>query len=171
MTTKWFSRDDGFTERDLLLFGFDHLASASLLFTKGGPGQLDSAGYLCHLGFELILKAVLLSISNQFPDDHSLPNLVGRIEAAGWTLQLKPEQGNFLENLNQYYELRYPNRESPISIASTDLPDLLGLQDHIVSVMPDQLRVVFDSLNKPDEDGRFFKGGRVAMIKENDSSD
>jgi hypothetical protein len=54
-TRKMFSRSDGYTEQDLLQSATDHLASARRLF-EGGPRCFDSAGYLSHLGIELILN-------------------------------------------------------------------------------------------------------------------
>src|SRR5436190_23698313 len=69
-TKRVFLRSDGYTERDLLQSATDHLASARRLF-EGGPRCFDSAGYLSHLGIELILKAFLLHRDGEFPGEHS----------------------------------------------------------------------------------------------------
>jgi HEPN domain-containing protein len=76
---KKFSRQDGFSELGLLHAAADYLGSAKLLFDRS-PRCFDSAGYLCHLGIELVLKAMLLNICNEFPNDHSLTKLSELIE-------------------------------------------------------------------------------------------
>jgi HEPN domain-containing protein len=72
---KNYRRSHGYTERDLLHSATDHLASARRLF-ESGPRCFDSAGYLSHLGIELILKAFLLNRTDAFPNDHSLARLL-----------------------------------------------------------------------------------------------
>ena len=54
-----FTAADGCTTRDLVTYPRDHMASARVLFQKSFDCY-DSAGYLSHLGIELLLKAFLL---------------------------------------------------------------------------------------------------------------
>jgi len=69
-----FFTGDEYQVVDLLQAAIDHLASAKALFERG-PRCYDSAGYLAHLGFELIFKAVLLQTACRFPDTHSFSTL------------------------------------------------------------------------------------------------
>jgi HEPN domain-containing protein len=71
---KTYTRKDGFSEIELLHSAVDHLASAKILFDTNAR-CFDSAGYLSHLGIELIFKALLLNKSDQFPPEHSLAKL------------------------------------------------------------------------------------------------
>lgn len=54
-----FTVEDGLVPVDLLHCGLDHLAASKALF-KLSPAGFDSAGYLAHIGVELLLKAWLL---------------------------------------------------------------------------------------------------------------
>jgi HEPN domain-containing protein len=65
---------DGVAVPDLLHFGFDHISAAQALL-KSNARHFDSAGYLAHLGFELLLKAWHLHEFTEFPNTHSLNNL------------------------------------------------------------------------------------------------
>ena len=55
MTNK-FSKEDGYLESDFLHFGYDHIDTALSLMNDDNSDSYDSAGYLLHLGFELLLK-------------------------------------------------------------------------------------------------------------------
>ena len=164
MGKTWFSREDGFEELDLLQYGLDHLSAASVVLQEF-PMGLDSAGYLCHLGFELILKAELLSESGRFPDDHNLENLARRVEEAGFQIELSESQQSLLNKLDQFYTLRYPNRSAPVSIATTDFQSLLELQDHLLDHLPTQCRAAIGNMPNADSEGRLKKGGRYIMFK------
>lgn len=168
MSTKWFSREDGYTERDLLQSGLDHLQSASALFQLAphlGPWCLDSAGYLCQLGFELLFKAILLDAEGRFPGVHSLGDLASRVRSAGIELDFSPDQMDLLRVLSRFYELRYPNPKNAVSISTEHFDRIADLEDAVVSVLTDDLKRTLASLHSPDDEGLFRKGNRIAMIK------
>ncbi len=68
---KKFTKKDGYNEKELLQYAIDHLKSARVLFEKHYD-LYDSAGYLSHLGIEMILKAMLLNRKGEFPGVHKL---------------------------------------------------------------------------------------------------
>ena len=70
-----FRIEDGFKSQDLLQYGIDHLACAKHFFSNGHPRTYDSAGYIAHLGIELIMKALLLSVQGYFTDTHDLSTI------------------------------------------------------------------------------------------------
>lgn len=73
------TRQQGFSEMSLLHAAVDHFTSAKVLFDKN-PRCYDSAGYLCHLGIELVLKTKILFLSDEFPNEHSQTKLNTQIE-------------------------------------------------------------------------------------------
>src|ERR1700682_3057099 len=97
MRRRVFTEAQGYRPIDLLHAASDHLFSANVLFSISfffrevgivnvdidAPRCLDSAGYLSHLGIELTLKTSLLCFTGNFPDDHSLANLLRALEANG----------------------------------------------------------------------------------------
>lgn len=56
---------------ELLQAGIDHLDAAAALST-GSHRYLDSAGYICHMGIELMLKAWVLHSTGRFGRTHPL---------------------------------------------------------------------------------------------------
>jgi hypothetical protein len=90
MPPRVFTQEQGYRPIDLLHAATDHLFAANVLFSSSdfflavgmldvdfeAPRCLDSAGYLSHLGLELLLKAFLLLVTGSFRDDHSLANLL-----------------------------------------------------------------------------------------------
>ncbi|CDZ77304.1 HEPN domain protein [Legionella massiliensis] len=116
--TKNFKKDDGYLEEDFLHFGYDHIDTGLYLLKSGEPSQFDSAGTLIHLGFEQILKAWLLHYFKEFPNKHSLINLVNLLPEIKLNEQFKCT----LEKLDEYFLLRYPRRvEGPIEIGDDDV--------------------------------------------------
>ncbi len=69
-----YTAEEGYTVEDLLHFGYSHVDAAKLLF-KADPVFYDSAGYLMHLGIELVLKAWHLYSFGQFDNTHDLVKL------------------------------------------------------------------------------------------------
>ena len=69
-----FRLSDGFQPAELIRYGVDHLRAAERLFA-GSPLFDDSAGYLAHLGIELLLKSMLLHADGRFPEEHRLQQL------------------------------------------------------------------------------------------------
>lgn len=72
---KKFTEKQGYSPRDLFHFGIDHLESGRILYTQGPASSFDSAGYLAHLGIELLLKAWHLHQFKRFENEHSLVKL------------------------------------------------------------------------------------------------
>ena len=73
-----FSVSEGFAPVDFVHFGLDHTTAAGALF-ETSPSHFDSAGYLAHIGVELLLKGWLLQELGQFEGIHNLKALYARL--------------------------------------------------------------------------------------------
>jgi HEPN domain-containing protein len=116
---KKFTRQNGYSELELLHSATDHLGSARVLFDRS-PRCYDSAGYLCHLGIELVLKAIILNKCNEFPNEHSLVELSKSIERQSVKLNYGTDHKDTISMLEGFYELRYPKPSNPIEIGDDD---------------------------------------------------
>src|SRR5206468_7238910 len=115
---KVYTTAEGFLTRDLLHFAWGHLASAKALFEKS-PDCYDSAGYLSHIGVELLLKAVLLHRSGSFPNEHDLPTVL-RLVRESHDIVLSTTQEDSLRRLYQFEAIRYPAPAQRVEIGSED---------------------------------------------------
>jgi HEPN domain-containing protein len=115
-----FKTAEGYRSSDLAQFGWDHLYAARILFQTGGIPCLDSAGYLAQLGLELLLKALLLEIDGEFPEEHSLQELWRMVQAKRLGLQLQQAHADVFPILDRYYQLRYPSPKTLPGVSSGD---------------------------------------------------
>lgn len=153
-----FSTADGVTVADLLHFGLDNLSAAQALL-KNDARHFDSAGYVAHLGIELLLKAWHLQSLNSFPGVHGIKYLWNELRKASQIRQLSRQDLETLALLDDYAELRYPNLNSPIEIGSDDSPRIGALCTSLLKRMPTALRQAMKELNWSE------KGGRILMEK------
>jgi HEPN domain-containing protein len=153
---KIFTRQDGFSETELLHSGIDHLASAKVLFDKS-PRCYDSAGYLCHLGIELVLKAIILNKCNEFPNKHSLVELSKWIERKSIRVNYATDHKDTISLLDGFYELRYPKPSNPIEIGDDDWRRIKNLFDFLILMLPEEKK---DELKDIDH---CKKGNRILM--------
>lgn len=153
-----FRAKDGFSPRDFLHSALDHVTAAQALF-ETDASHYDSAGYLAHIGVELLLKAWLLEEAGQFKGIHKLQTLYEQLIEKHGAHKLNPEQVAVLEMLDQFEQLRYPNPNQPTEVGSDDWPHIESLVDFICRSMP---KAISEALDKA-EIGR--KGGRVLMEK------
>lgn len=153
-----FTRQHGFSEITLLHSAIDHLASAKVLFDTNGR-CFDSAGYLSHLGIELVLKAILLNHCNEFPNEHSLAKLSNLIVKSGVNLNYTNGHEETLKTLDGFYELRYPKPINPIEIGDDDWSDIEALFEHLIFILPDEIQQNLKQMNHTE------KGNRILMRK------
>jgi hypothetical protein len=73
-----FTAEEGYTTRDLLAYGRDHVTSGGLCRTSFDC--YDSAGYLSHLRIELLLKGVPPAPHGRFPNEHDLVRLLSLVQ-------------------------------------------------------------------------------------------
>jgi len=113
---------------------------------------------LSHLGIELFLKAILLSLTGSFPNEHSLEKLLNEIKSScpGFKLDLRHE--HILVRLNQFKEIRYPSKNSP-EIGSEDWLAIEELFNALFDVLPNKIQ---DDFLERDPT---VKGGRVLTLK------
>lgn len=161
---KKFTRQDGFTEVKLLHSAIDHLASAKVLFDKNHR-CFDSAGYLSHLGLELVLKAILLNCSNEFSNEHFLNKLSNLIEKQGVKLNYTNDHKETLKTLNGFYELRYPKSLNPIEIGDDDWTKIEILFEHLILMLPDKIQQDLRQMNHSK------KGNRILMRRKKSISE
>lgn len=153
-----FSTKDGLIPSDFLHSALDHITAAKALF-ETNPSHYDSAGYVAHIGVELLLKAWLLEASGQFEGIHNLQALYAQLTQQYGAPKLKPEQASTLEMLDKFERLRYPNPKQPTEVGDSDWSDIELLVGFICRSMPP---VISEALDKA-QFGR--KGGRVLMEK------
>lgn len=154
-----YTAKDGYTVEDLLHFGYGHIDTARVLF-EDDPAFLDSAGYLTHLGIELVLKAWHLAWFGEFNNTHDLLELFGELKKKDGSLNIGNDNKKFLAELDKFYLLRYPRRKAgPIEVGSDQLKQLDALLEALWKSLPEQLVESYEKLD------RTTKGGRVLMQK------
>ncbi len=157
---KSFRRQDGFSELELFQAAADHLASAKALFELH-PRAYDSAGYLSHLGIELLMKALILNKCGKFPSEHSLAKLRTTFESHNRELVTFGEENETtIKLLEDFYQLRYPKTSAPIEIGSDDWDGIRRLIDFIIPLFPSSLQEEFWKLDYSQ------KGNRILMYRE-----
>lgn len=156
MPPRIFKRTDGFEPKDFIHSGLDHFNAAESLF-KASPSFFDSAGYLVHMGFELILKAWHLEAFGEFCGIHSLQELAQQLRDKGQVLNLSKEENEVLGIADEYSELRYPNPRKGVEVGSDDCNKLDALLNRIREQTPTAFDGYFRSINPT------RKGGRVLM--------
>lgn len=176
MPRRVFTEKQGYRAIDLLHAASDHLFSANVLFSISGffravgildvdveaPRCLDSAGYLSHLGIELLLKTFLLRLTGNFRDFHSLTSLLRTLEANGVKFGLNEEQFATVKQLDEWYHLRYPQTTASPSVGDLDWPGIHSLFSALVERLPEDLQRDLMNLD------RTKKFGRVLMRKPKD---
>jgi len=155
---KWFSAEEGYRTRDLIQAGLDHLASAKVLF-RADFRCFDSAGYLGHLGIELLLKSLLLHAQGKFPDEHSLTKLKAGVVATLPRYQLAlPEE--IVRTFDRFKRLRYPSPSDPPGIGTSDWPALESAVEAIAGAAPPEWIAEMNAIESNK------KGGRILMVKD-----
>lgn len=151
-----YTEKDGYNVEDLLHFGYGHVDAARALF-QDNPAFLDSAGYLAHLGVELILKAWHLAWFGKFDNTHNLIALFIALKEKDAALDVGTNNEEFLCELNKFYLLRYPRRNDGIEVGSDQLDSLDVLLNALWKAMPKELVEIYENLDHTK------KGGRVLM--------
>jgi len=150
---KTFRRSDGFEPPDLFRYGWDHLRCAEILFASG-PLASDSAGYLSHLGIELMLKAILLQVTGEFPASHSLRRLHTSVHEAVPAFVLGKSHLQLLEGIDRLCELRYPNRQNPVEVGHEEYYQVSSLANEIHRLIPKELGDAFHQVDILEKGGR-----------------
>lgn len=162
MPPRIFTADDGLLPVDLAHCGLDHLTAAQKLF-KSDPSHYDSAGYLAHIGVELLFKGWLLETTGRFEGIHNLGALHGQLVSFAAAPALDARSLIVLSLLDEYESLRYPNRRSPTEVGQDHWPAIEALVGLLWRSMPKSIErglvnVAFG-----------HKAGRVLMKKKIES--
>lgn len=158
-----FSAKDGLVPVDLLHCGLDHLDAAKALFASN-PIHYDSAGYLSHIGVELLIKAWLLQVTKSFEGIHNCKALYERLAEKCGTDKLTDEQAAIVGVLDGYESLRYPNRNKPTEVGDESWARVEALVGHICRAMPKELVAELEKVRAG------TKAGRVLMRRKIDES-
>lgn len=152
-----YSVKNGYTIEDMLHFGYGHIDAARKLFGDD-PAFLDSAGYLAHLGVELVLKAWHLSCFGHFDNTHNLIDLFVALKEKDRSLNIGTDNEMFLSELDEFYLLRYPRcKNGPIEVGTEQLKPFDALLDSLWAEMPKELVETYEKINLSK------KGGRTLM--------
>jgi len=145
---------------DLLQAGLDHLKAAEILLRES-PEVFDSAGYLAHLGIELMIKSWMINSIGSFNAIHHLKQLIKDMKKGNCKLSLTKRDLQTLTYIEKFNELRYPSliSRNPVEIGSEDIDQIYELVDTIWQQMPEQLVTEYEEIPH----GK--KGRRVFMKK------
>jgi len=158
---KTYSAADGYKDVDLVQFARDHLFAAEKLFELG-IRTLDSAACLAQLGIEILLKALLLGATGQFPNEHSITKLGCQVKQAVPSFEIPSPYSDVFPLLDRYYELRYPAPSDMPGIAQGDWPVIKHIIDLIEQHLPE------DARHSPNSDSASNKGERKIMRSRSD---
>ena len=145
-----------FNAEGLLQSGLDHIDSAEYLLHSSDPRKFDSAGYLAHIGIELMIKAWLLYENKKFPGIHPLRDLLEDLEESVSGLHFSQTERQTIDYLSNFIELRYPNRSKPVEIGQEDIEQIYELANALWQQMPDHLIEKYTSLPIHKKGGRVF---------------
>jgi HEPN domain-containing protein len=154
--TRRFTTADGFKVRHLLHYGCDSISAARHLL-KSSASYFDSAGYLAHIGVELLLKAWHLEVFGCFTDTHNLQKLWEPLAALPDVKALSSRSVRALAVLDAYEHLRYPTSNNPIEVGSAHAAKVDALVNAIWQRVPTSLKQTLETINPVE------KGGRVLM--------
>jgi HEPN domain-containing protein len=156
--TKFYRVEDGYDAVDLLKYAIDHRDAAYHLF-KAALEFHDSAAYLAHLALEVLLKAMLLHYTHEFPGGHDLLELRDELKRRGSDAGASAEFESALFQLNQAWDIRYPTPRTPKSVGHSDRDALRLVWGGISADITSSLESAFES--SPANE----KGGRVLMVR------
>lgn len=176
--SKKFSRESGWDENILFEYAKRHLIAAQILFQNQDINiyvlSVSSAGYLCHLGIELLLKACCLHELDYFEDEHNLIKLEKKV---GF-LRLDDRLSIFLSNLQLFNEMRYPQDLTKVKVVqdmdiNANLAEEIGDHDWVGTIellyevqkqMPEKLysiaKPVFANFESVFTERKYLKNGK-----------
>ena len=131
--------DENFDAVDLSQSGLDHIASAEYLLSSKYTRRFDSAGYLAHIGIELMIKSWLLHENKKFEGIHHLKDLLNQLKASVPSLSFTRAEEQTIDYLSNFVELRYPDKNSPVEIGEEDIEQIYDLENSLWQQMPGDL--------------------------------
>jgi len=152
---------------DLLQAGLDHLKAAEILLRES-PEVFDSAGYLAHLGIELMIKSWMIISIGSFNAIHSLKQLIKDMEKGNCKLSLTERELQTLAYIEKFKDLRYPSliSRNPVEIGSADIDQINQLADTIWQQMPDQLVTEYGEISHGKKAGRVFMKRLKSIVRD-----
>jgi hypothetical protein len=117
------------------------------------------------MGVELLLKGWLLEVGGGFGATHDLGVLYAPLHEAGHVGDLPEASGRTLGLLNEFGELRYPNRNKPVEIGQDHWEAIALLASDLCNAMPDAITEALANIDPAK------KAGRVLMKRRLDEQD
>jgi HEPN domain-containing protein len=155
-----FTAADGLVTADMIHCGLDHLTAAQLLF-ESDAAHFDAAGYLSHMGVELLLKGWLLEVAGGFGATHDLGLLYATLREADHVGDLPEASASTLGLLNEFGELRYPNRNKPVEIGQDHWEAIALLASDLCNAMPDAITEALAKIDPTKKAGRVLMKRRI----------
>ena len=121
------------------------------LLQKGGPARRKARAVVGRLCIELLLKALLLHRTDQFPATHDLARLRRLLEHAAPEIKFTDEGRSVLSRINKFFSLRYPAPGGAEPLGTEDVIPLRNLADALVAAFPPQLHQEFAAKLKKGE--------------------
>ena len=159
-----FTKDDGLIPVDLVHCALDHLSAAQALFNSS-PDHYDSAGYLAHIGVEMLLKGWLLEVSGSFKGTHNIKELYNNLIESGVAQELDDNNISILNILDGYGKLRYPNLNAPIEVGDKDWIGINNVIKIMCRSLPPEIEEELSKINQSDKHEPVRKAGRVLIRK------
>jgi HEPN domain-containing protein len=160
--------------RAFFQYARDHKCAAQeLILTENRINYIDSAGYLYHHAYEILLKAVHLYYFDEFKKTHNLQELYKKVQLF---IPLSNDDMNLLIILNSFQELKYPIEKKIRKQFTTLIKDRPYLHGEIADEDFTQAAILFEKIWKSlEQDENIYqifekidwtkKGGRLVMRK------
>ena len=155
---KYYKKTEGWKVEDVCHSANDHIVAALILFDTrecAALQTLDAAGFLAHLGFELLLKAALLQLKGEFPNEHNLKNLRDCLSCAGCDLNLSDEDSETFDFLIEFHRLRYHDPHGLPHVYQQDRCRIHQLLLSLRERLPERISQTIDNITHNEKSGRY----------------
>lgn len=157
-----YTAQQGYSIRDLIHFGYDHLNTGLSLLAVAPPSTYDSAGFLIHLGIELLLKSYKLQRDSYFKDTHELIDLINDLR-----ILLNKNEIGLVEKIQKFHDLRYPKLPTNCPIGMSDINKIKKFAFDLIDKFPYECQRAFHGNFQMALSGENYltKGGRTLLLK------
>ncbi|MDP2128318.1 MAG: HEPN domain-containing protein [Pseudohongiella sp.] len=162
-----YTNADGINAADIMHCAIDHLSASECLF-ESSPSHYDSAGYIAHIGIEMVLKSILMYRDGAFPALHSIRQLYDALLDKSYVSELPNELRQIVATLDDYESLRYPNLHNPIEIGTDDLLPIKKLANFLLGQLPEGLVSELERPSSQSNNELIVKAGRMLVRKKHD---
>ena len=130
------------------------MVAAMLLFDTKNPQVQDSAGFLTHLGIELLLKAALMHQRARFPNEHNLGSLRAHLSDAGCVIDLSSADASAFDRISAFHKLRYHDPKGLPEIGHPYREFIHNLYLTLLKKLPERLSQAIANIDHTQKSGR-----------------